>query len=126
MNAALPAFQTLSESHCLYPTTAGGEMVPTQCAARCQARMTRGLLTLIVWSSPILGHPPRLNSSCHNLQIIPCPGWLTISILSQKVGAIVQKPDVGAIRHGHHLVIHRVDGRCRRKLRGDFPAEIWF
>src|SRR5271168_1412666 len=40
-----------------------------------------------------------LNSSGHRLQLIPCPGWLTISVLPQKVGAIVQNPDVGAIRH---------------------------
>src|ERR1700732_3171395 len=42
----------------------------------------------------------HLNSSGHNLQLIPCPVWVTISIPSQKVGAIVQKSDVGAICNG--------------------------
>src|SRR5207244_11950351 len=42
-----------------------------------------------------------LNSRRHNFQLIPCPGWLTISVLSQKIGAVIQKSDVGTIRHGH-------------------------
>src|SRR5438445_10792329 len=39
---------------------------------------------------------------------------LTISILSQKVGAIKQKPDVGVIRHGHQLKIGRAS--CREQV----------
>src|SRR4029077_11945623 len=43
---------------------------------------------------PTLGSFAGLNSSSQNVQLIPCLGWLTISILSQKVGAIVQMSDV--------------------------------
>src|SRR5260370_580516 len=78
---------------------------------------------------------PNLFSSCapahaphwgrHNPQLIPCPGWVTISILSQKVGAIIQESDVGTIRHGHQLVIHGVAGGYGRKLEGDLVGEIW-
>src|SRR5258708_18334804 len=39
-----------------------------------------------------------LNSSRHNLQLVPCPGRLAVSVLPQKVGAIIQKSDVGTIR----------------------------
>src|SRR5258707_6292008 len=67
----------------------------------------------------------RLFSSRHTLQLIPCPGWLTISILSQKVGAIKQKPDVGTICHSHQLVIHGEARGYPRKLKGDFAGEIW-
>src|SRR5882762_10898324 len=66
-----------------------------------------------------------LNSSRHPLKLIPCPGWFTISVLSQKVAAIIQKSDVGTIGHSHHLVIHGVAGGYGRKLHGDFAAEIW-
>src|SRR3979411_2245731 len=159
MNAASPATQTFSESHSLYPTTPGGEMEPTQCAALCHALIACGLFTLIVLSSSMIRPPPSaachssasqvntssappsphkaqnlffpfacsacLNSSRHGLQLIPGPGWLTISILSQKVGAIIQKSDVGTIRYGHQLVIHGVAGSHGRKLEGDFVGEIW-
>src|SRR6266851_2304667 len=67
----------------------------------------------------------RLNPSRHHLQLIPGPGWLTISVLSQKVDAIKQKPDVGTIAHGHHLPIHRVAGGYGRKLARDFVGEMW-
>src|SRR5712671_7996089 len=67
----------------------------------------------------------RLNSSRHNLQLIPATWWLTISILPQKVGAIIQKSNVGSIRHGHQLVIHSVAGGYRRKLSGNFAGEVW-
>src|SRR6266404_2292453 len=72
-----------------------------------------------------LGSFASLNSSRHHLQLIPCPGWLTISILSQKVGAIIQKSDVRTIRHGHQLVIHGVTGGYGWKLEGDLVGEIW-
>jgi hypothetical protein len=45
-----------------------------------------------------LGSFARLNPSRHALQLIPRPRRRAISILSQKVGAIKQKADVGAIR----------------------------
>src|SRR5258707_662369 len=70
-------------------------------------------------------HSACLNASGHNLQLIAWPGWLTISILSQKVGAIIQKSDVGTIRYGHQLVVHGVAGSHGRKLEGDFVGEIW-
>ncbi len=86
-------------------------------------------------SRPLPHKPPKLlftfgsfaslNPSRHGLQLIPGPGWLTISILSQKVGAIIQKPDVGTIRYGHQFVIHGVAGGHRRKVEGDFVGEIW-
>src|SRR5258708_3915595 len=86
-------------------------------------------------SRPLPHKPPKLfltfgsfaslNPSRHGLQLIPCPGWLTISILSQKVGAIIQKSDVGTIRYGHQLVVHGVAGSHGRKLEGDFVGEIW-
>src|SRR6202007_327304 len=129
MNAASPAAHTFSESHSLYPTTPGGEMKPTQCAALRHARITCGLFTLIAWSSSMIRPPPSaachsnalqvnpssaapchqkpqnlfpplgssasLNSSRHHLQLIPCLGWLTISVQSQEVGAVIQKSDVG-------------------------------
>src|ERR1700687_3298898 len=66
-----------------------------------------------------------LNPSRHSLQLIPGPGWLTISILSQKVGAIKQKPDVDTIRHSHQLLIHGVACGYVRKLKGYFVGEIW-
>src|SRR3984957_17580851 len=66
-----------------------------------------------------------LNSSRHAFELIPCPGWLTISILSQKIGAIKQKPVVGTIRHGDQLLIHGVARGYLRKLKGYFVGEIW-
>src|SRR6266480_7438675 len=100
MNAASPATQTFSESHSLYPTTPGGEMEPTQRVAG-QPFVSRPL----PHKSPKLfltfGSFSSLNSKGHNFQLIPCPGWLTISVLSQKIGAVIQKSDVGTIRHGH-------------------------
>src|SRR5580704_1972264 len=64
MNAASPATQTLSESHSLYPTTPGGEIVPTQCAALCHALIACGLFTLIVRSSSMICPPP--SAACHS------------------------------------------------------------
>src|SRR6202140_3852347 len=64
MNAASPATQTFSESHSLYPTTPGGEMEPTQCAALCHALIDCGLFTLIVLSSSMIRPPP--SAACHS------------------------------------------------------------
>src|SRR5579864_5717512 len=72
-----------------------------------------------------LGSFASLNSGRHHLQLIPCPGWLTISIPSQEVGAIKQKPDVGTIRHGHQLLADGVARGYLRKLKGYFVGEIW-
>src|SRR5579864_3577506 len=66
-----------------------------------------------------------LNSSRHPLQLIPGRGWLTISILSQEVGAVKQKPDVRTIRHGHQLLTHGVARGNLRKLKRYFVGEIW-
>src|SRR6266478_5458220 len=64
MNAASPATQTFSESHSLYPTTPGGEIEPTQCAALCHDRIACGLFTLITWSSSMMRPPP--SDACHS------------------------------------------------------------
>src|ERR1700739_5073994 len=64
MNAASPATQTLSESHSLYPTTLGGEMEPTHCAALCHALIACGLFTLMVRSGSMIRPPP--SDACHS------------------------------------------------------------
>ena len=48
-----------------------------------------------------------------------------ISVVLQKVGAIKEEPDVGAVRHRHQFVIDRVAGGYRRELGGNFTGEIW-
>src|SRR5216684_1290991 len=104
MNAASPATQTFSESHSLYLTTAGGEMESTQPAAFGCLPFQRVAGQHFV-SRPLPHKAPKLflpfgsfaglNSGRHSLQLVPCPGWLKISILLQKVGAIVQKSNIG-------------------------------
>src|SRR5271156_1148846 len=63
MNAA-PAIQTFSASASTYPLTPGGEMEPTQRAARCHARIALGLFTLMVLSFSMICPPPW--EACHS------------------------------------------------------------
>src|ERR1700740_548286 len=99
--AAFPACHMLPASHSLYSTTPGGEIVPTQRAARSHARMAFGLFTVPLPFGSSVVPPP--SDTCHSsaLQVrasegAPCqtkpqkslfplarsPAWIRLAITS--------------------------------------------
>src|SRR6516164_9406801 len=70
-NAAFFDRKNSVASHSSYDVTPGGDIQPTQCAARCQLRIALGLFTPIVPSASMMRPPP--SPICHSsaLQVKP-------------------------------------------------------
>lgn len=65
-----------------------------------------------------------LNSGGHLLKFVPGFGRLAVAVLSKKTGAVIQKTNVGVMRHGHPFVADRVAGQRGGILRGQLRSKV--